>query len=116
MSWKYEFAPGGIGFVSDRALGKDYRGDMFIGSASGRGGNIFHLPIHNNRKEIDPDDKRLRDGVADNLRKYDLTESETLLFGSNFGVTPEVKESPTGSLIVASSSLGTVFEIRKKDN
>ena len=35
MSWKYEFAPGGIGFVSDRALGKDYRGDMFIGSASG---------------------------------------------------------------------------------
>ena len=116
MTWKYEFAPGGIGFVSDRSLGKDYRGDMFIGSASGRGGNIFHLPIHNNRKEIDPDDKRLRDGVADNLRKYDLTESETLLFGSNFGVTPEVKESPTGSLIVASSSLGTVFEIRKKDN
>ena len=62
-----------------------------------------------------PTTSRLRDGVADNLRKYDLTESETLLFGSNFGVTPEVKESPTGSLIVASSSLGTVFEIRKKD-
>jgi glucose/arabinose dehydrogenase len=115
MAWKYEFAPGGIGFISDRTLGKDYKGDMFIGSASFRGGNLFHLPIHNNRRTIDPDDKRLRDGVADNLRKYDLTESETLLFGSGFGVTPEVEESPRGSLIVASSSLGTVFEIRRRD-
>ena len=78
------------------------------------GGNLFRLPIHNNRREIDPDDKRLRDGVADNIRKYDMTESESLLFGSNFGVTPDVKEGPNGSLYVASSSLGTIFEIRRK--
>ena len=72
MAWKYEFAPGGIDFLSGRELGKEYRGDMFIGSASVRGGNLFRLPIDNNRKEIDPDDKRLRDRVADNIRKYDL--------------------------------------------
>jgi hypothetical protein len=114
MAWKYEFAPGGIDFVSQRELGKDYRGDMFIGSASGRGGNIFRLPIDNNRKEIDPPDKGLRDRVADNTQKYDLKESENLLFGTGFGVTPDVRESPSGTLYVVSASLGTVFEIRKK--
>ena len=116
MTWKYEFAPGGIGFISDRELGNDYRGDMFVGSASGRGGNIFHLTIHNNRKEIDPDDRRLRDGVADNLRKYDMTESETLVFGCSFGVTPEIKQSPDGSLTSSprGAHTGAVFEIRKK--
>ena len=114
MAWKYEFAPGGIDFVEERELGKDYRGDMFIGSASGRGGNIFRLPIDNNRKEIDPPDRGLRDRVADNTQKYDLTESEYLLFGTGFGVTPDVRESPDGTLFVVSSSLGTIYEISKK--
>jgi glucose/arabinose dehydrogenase len=114
IAWKYEFAPGGIDFLSSRELGSDYRGDLFVGSASARGGNLFRIPIHNNRRDIDPEDRRLRDRVADNLRKYDLTESESLLFGTDFGVTPGVKESPDGTLYVASSSLGTVFEIREK--
>ena len=54
------------------------------------------------------------DGVADNIRKYDLTESETLLFGTGFGVTPDVRESPDGTLYVVSSSLGTVYEVSEK--
>ena len=87
---------------------------MFIGSASVRGGNLFRLPIDNNRKEIDPVDKRLRDRVADNIRKYDPTESESLLFGTGFGVTPDVRESPNGTLFVVSASAGTIYEIRKK--
>ena len=61
-----------------------------------RGGNLFLLPIANNRKKVDPDDRRLRDGVADNVAKYEITESESLLFGENFGVTPDIKESPEG--------------------
>jgi aldose sugar dehydrogenase len=116
MAWKYEFAPGGIDFLTQRELGREYRGDMFIGSASGRGGNIFRLPIDSNRKEIDPDDKRLRDRVADNLDKYEMTESESLLFGTGFGVTPDVRESPQGTLYVASSSTGNIYEIRRADD
>ena len=114
MAWKYEFAPGGIDFVESRELGKDYRGDLFVGSANVRGGNLFRLKIENNRKEVDVDDKRLRDRVADNLRKYDMTESESLLFGTGFGVTPDVRESPDGTLYVLSASLGTLFEIERK--
>jgi glucose/arabinose dehydrogenase len=114
MAWKYEFAPGGIDFLSQRALGRKYRGDLFVGSASVRGGNLFRLPIAENRREIDPDDDRLRDRVADNIRKYELTESESLVFGTDFGVTPDVRESPAGTLYAVSVSLGTVFEIRRK--
>jgi aldose sugar dehydrogenase len=114
LAWKYEFAPGGIDFLSQRELGKKYRGDLFVGSANVRGSNIFRLPVDRNRKKIDPNDRRLRDRVADNIRKYDLTESESLLFGTGFGVTADVRESPAGTLYAVSTSLGTIFEIRKK--
>ena len=69
MTWKYEVAPGGIDFISGRELGKEYKGDLFVGSARGslRGGNLFRLPISNNRKEVDPEDRRLKDKVADNV-------------------------------------------------
>src|SRR6478752_3759854 len=117
LAWKYEVAPGGIDFLSTKELGKDYKGDLFVGSARGalRGGNLFRLRIEDNRKKVDvSDDKRLRDRVADNLGKYEITESESLLFGENFGVTPDVKESPDGTLYVVSSTQGNVYEIRRK--
>ena len=52
MTWKYEVAPGGIDFLSTKELGKDYKGDLFVGSARGalRGGNLFRLQIEDNRK------------------------------------------------------------------
>ena len=75
---------------------------------------LFRLPIDNNRKEIDPDDRRLKDRVADNIRKYELTESESLVFGTGFGVSPDVRESPDGTLFVVSSSTGNIYEIRRK--
>lgn len=116
LAWKYEVAPGGIDFLASTALGRDYKGDLFVGSARGAllGGNLFRLPIKGNRKEVDPADRRLKDKVADNLHKYEITESESLVFGRDFGVTPDLKESPTGTLYVVSSTAGTVYEIRRK--
>jgi glucose/arabinose dehydrogenase len=116
LAWKYEVAPGGIDFLSTKELGKEYKGDLFVGSARGslRGGNLFRLRISDNRKKIEVDDKRLKDRVADNLGKYEITESESLLFGENFGVTPDVRESPDGTLYVVSNTQGTVYEIRRK--
>ena len=99
MAWKYEFAPGGIDFVSDRELGKDYKGDLFVGSASGRGGNIFHLPIDNNRKEVDPDDRRLRDGVADNLAQVrHHRERDAALRRRTSASRRTSRRAPTGTL------------------
>ena len=78
MAWRYEIAPGGIDFLSTRELGHEYKGDLFVGSATTnlRGGHIFRLDIENNRREVDVDDPRLRDRVADNDAKYDIKESE----------------------------------------
>jgi glucose/arabinose dehydrogenase len=117
LSWKYEVAPGGIDFLQTKELGKEYKGDLFVGSARGslRGGNLFRLRIEDNRRKVDVSaDRRLKDRVADNLGKYEITESESLLFGENFGVTPDVKESPDGTLYVVSSTQGNVYEIRRK--
>ena len=60
------------------------------------------------------EDRRLRDRVADNLRKYDVTESESLLFGENFGVTPDIQSSPDETLYVVSLSRGAVYEIARR--
>ena len=119
MSWKYEVAPGGIDFLSTKELGKEYRGDLFVGSARGalRGGNLFRLRIEDNRRKVDvSEDRRLKDRVADNLSKYEITESESLLFGQNFGVTPDVRESPKARLrrVRRARPVGTIYEIRRK--
>jgi hypothetical protein len=33
FSWKFEIAPAGIGFLNSTALGRQYRGDLFVGAA-----------------------------------------------------------------------------------
>ena len=45
LSWKFEVAPGGIGFLSSRALGPQYRNDLFVGGARPflEGGHLFRL-------------------------------------------------------------------------
>jgi hypothetical protein len=60
------------------------------------------------------DDPRLEDRVADNLAKSEITESETLLFGRNFGVGTDIRTGPNGNLFVVSLSRGTVYEVFRK--
>jgi aldose sugar dehydrogenase len=113
MAWKFEVAPGGIGFMNGRALGPQYHGDLFMGGARNllEGGHLFHLQLTGNRRKIGVDDPRLEDRVADNLDKWDITESESLLFGRNFGVVTDIQTGPNGNLYLVSLSTGTVYEI-----
>lgn len=75
FSWKFEVAPAGIGFVKGRALGPQYEGDLFVGGARNflEGGHLFHFNLTGNRRKIAVDDPRLKDRVADNLCKFDIT-------------------------------------------
>ena len=57
------------------------------------------------------DDPRLEDRVADNGDKFEITESESLLFGRNFGIGTDVQTGPNGNLFVVSLSNGAVFEV-----
>src|SRR5690606_20990396 len=90
-----------------------YDGDMITGAARNflEGGQLFRFKLHKNRRTIVPDDPRLADLVADNLAKFDITESESLRFGRDFGVATEIETGPNGNLYVVSLSLGAVFEI-----
>jgi hypothetical protein len=64
-----------------------------------------------NRAKIGVDDPRLQDRVADNLAKHEVTESESLLIGENFGVVTDIESGPNGNLYAVSLSNGTIYEI-----
>jgi glucose/arabinose dehydrogenase len=117
MSWKFEVAPGGIGFVKGRGLGREFEDDLFMGAAAPglQGGHIFHFDLTRNRRAIDPSDPRLEDRMADNTAKYDVTESESLLVGNNFGVVTDIQTAPNGNLWLVSLTRGTIYEISRAD-
>jgi glucose/arabinose dehydrogenase len=116
FSWKFAVPPAGIGFLSSSALGPQYRNDLFVGAATPatRGGYLFHFNLTGNRRMIAVDDPRLEDRVADNMAKNDITESESLLFGTDFGVGTDVETGPNGNLFVVSLTHGAVYEIFRK--
>lgn len=113
FSWKFEVSPGGIGFVEGHGLGGRYNGDLIVGGARDLllGGHLFRLKISGNGRSIIVNDPRLHDGVADNLDKWEITESESLLFGSGFGVVTDVGTGPNGNLFLVSLTHGTIYEI-----
>jgi aldose sugar dehydrogenase len=115
LTWKFEVAPGGIGFLDSRALGPQYEGDLFMGGARNflEGGHLFRIELSGNRRKVGVDDPRLEDRVADNIHKWEITESESLLFGRNFGVGTDIQTGPNGNLFVVSLSHGTVYEIHR---
>ena len=116
FSWKFEVAPAGFTFLTSRALGREYENDLFIGAARTflENGYLFRLKLTANRKRIDVDDPRLLDRVADNLAKPDGTESESLLFGRNFGVGTDLRTGPNGNLYVVSLSNGAIYEVFRR--
>ncbi|HZJ15614.1 MAG TPA: PQQ-dependent sugar dehydrogenase [Chthoniobacteraceae bacterium] len=126
FSWKFEVAPAGIGFMNGRGLGPQYNGDLFVGAARPfpEGGFLWHFNLTGNRRKIAVDDPRLQDRVADNLNKPSatdpvvnaqaITESESLLFGRNFGVVTDIKTDPNGNLFVVSLSNGAIYEIFRR--
>jgi glucose/arabinose dehydrogenase len=113
LSWKFELGPGGIGFLEGRALGSQYAGDLFMGGSRDflEGGHLFRIQLTGNRRKVAVDDPRLEDRVADNINKWEITESESLLFGRNFGLVTDVTSGPDGHLYVVSNSHGAVYEI-----
>jgi glucose/arabinose dehydrogenase len=120
FSWKYEIGPAGTTFVSGNTLGPEYNGTLWIGSATafqqvgGTGGSLYRLRLTADRLHVDTSaDPRLADLVADNGNKYDATESETLLIGHGFGVTPDIEQGPDGNLYVVSISDGVIYKISR---
>ncbi len=113
FSWKFAVAPAAIGFYNSRRLGQDFAGDLFVAASRPtlEGGYLFKFDLSANRLGIAASDPGAQDLVADNLEKFDITESEEFLIGRNFGVGTDIQTGPNGLLYVVSLSNGAVYEI-----
>jgi glucose/arabinose dehydrogenase len=113
FSWKYNVAPAGLGFMEGAGLGPAYDGNLFVGGARDQleGGYLFRFVLSGDRSALAFGDADLADLVADNLGKFDITESESLLFGSGFGVLTDIQAGPGGTLFLVSLTHGTVYEL-----
>jgi glucose/arabinose dehydrogenase len=120
FSWRYEVGPSGTAFVRGSALGAEYDGSLWMGSSrpfaptGPTGGSLYRLRLTPDRLSVDTSaDPRLADKVADNLTKFDPTESESMLIGRGFGVTPSIEQGPDGNLYVVSITDGVVYRISR---
>jgi glucose/arabinose dehydrogenase len=124
FSWKFEIGPAGMAFVDGTALGPEYNGTLWMGSArsfqqvGGTGGSLYRFHLTADRLHVDVSaDPRLADRVADNLfraEKFEGTESETLIIGTGFGITPDIEQGPDGNLYVVSLSDGVIYKISRR--
>jgi glucose/arabinose dehydrogenase len=123
FSWRYEIGPAGTTFVSGDALGPEYNGTLWMGSArsfqqvGGNGGSIYRIKLTADRLHVDVSaDPRLADLVADNLfraQKFDGTESESLQIGTGFGTTTDIVQGPDGNLYVVSITDQAIYKISR---
>jgi uncharacterized repeat protein (TIGR01451 family) len=118
FSWKYAIPAAPLGFVNGRGLGPQFEGDMFVGAARTflYGGFLFRFKLNEpSRLHFNFNDNPLLiDRVADNTDKFDITESEPLLIGQNFGITTDIQTGPNGDLFVVSNTNSAVYEISGK--
>lgn len=117
FSWKHVLAPAAIGFVDGPGLGGKFAGNLFMGFSTTDtfGGPLFRFRLDPNRKGFAFDDRRLRDKVADNLDFHDITESESLLIGKQFGIVTDIETGLNGNLFVVSLDQGAIYEISRAE-
>lgn len=117
FSWKQVVPPAALGFISGSGLGRQYKGDLIVGSAVARATNAGHLyrfRLNGGRTRFRFDDPLLRDKVADNLALDDFTtEGAEILFGSNFGIVTHIETGRDGALYLVSPSGGSIRKIAK---
>src|SRR5205814_8954527 len=91
----------------------DYQVDLMMGDVRTalQAAHLYRVNLTADRTNIAVDDPRLADRVADNVCKFDITESETPRFGRNFGIVTNVLTGPNGNLFVVSLSNGLIYEI-----
>lgn len=116
FSWKFAIAPAAIGFQRGNALGPQYNGDLFVGLSVPvpLGGPLLRFDLTGDRRGVAVSDPLLADLVADNLAKRDLTESQSLVIGRDFGIISDIETGAGGNLFIVSLSRGTIYEIRRR--
>ena len=118
LTWKFEVAPAGLGFIEGSGLGPEFDGDMIIGGARNFlfDGHLYRFKLTPDRMDLDLSaDLELNDSrVIEDIDKWDITGSENFLFGKGFGITTDILTGPNGNLFVVSLTNGAVYEIFRR--
>jgi aldose sugar dehydrogenase len=111
FSWKACVAPTDMLFMPNGRLGKEYRGDLFVGTT--RGGKILRFDMNTARDGfvLPPN---LQDLVADSTDADRFLESEAITFGQEFGTIGDLFAGP-GGVYVVSFSNGAIYRITTAD-
>ena len=117
FSWKFAIAPAAIGFVRGGALGPATRGTLLVGASRPTlyGGYLFRVPLDAERRGVLAAHPSIADKVADNLDKFEATESAPFDFGRDFGVVTDIK-SLLRTVYVVSLSHGAIYALGPKPN
>ena len=117
FSWKHVVPPAALRFIHGDGLGKEYDGDLIVGSAVARpanAGNLYRFRLNGQRTTFDFADPGLQDKVADNLALDDFeTEGGEILFGTGFGIVTHIETGADGTLYLVSPSAGAISKISK---
>lgn len=81
-------------------LGPEFAGDLFVRGATGAtvGGHLLRFQFNRQTTAFRFQDPRLDARVVDSLAKSDITESESLLVGREFGVVTDIETARNGNL------------------
>jgi glucose/arabinose dehydrogenase len=117
FSWKQVVPPAALGFIEGKGLGREYDGDLIVGSAVTRpanSGNLYRFRLNHQRTAFTFTDPSLRDKVADNVAIDDfVTEGAEILFGRDFGIVTHIETGADGALYLVSPSDGSIRKIAK---
>jgi glucose/arabinose dehydrogenase len=122
FSWRYDVPPAAVGFMAGSALGSEYAGNLFLGSAqintsaALEHGDLMRFQFSADRTEFAlPNDPYIVDKVAENRAKNDGRGSKQLIFGTDFGLVTDIQTGPNGNLYVVSITNRAIYEIYRRD-
>jgi aldose sugar dehydrogenase len=105
LTWEKSIGPTSITFLNSDKLGKEYENDLFMGNVRGQ---VYHFDLVSNRSKLD-----LSGPLSDKVVQ-DPDETESSIFGSEFGIITDMEVGPDGNLYVVSGvrdTEGKVYRI-----
>lgn len=97
FSWLSPIAPTDVMFMPSARLGREYRGDLFVGTFDGA---LMRFDLNADRTGVAASGN-LADLVADNTSDNRLLESESLIFANGFAGITDLFAGPGGMFVVS---------------
>ena len=108
--WRDTVAPTSVLFLHTDKLGPKYKDTLLVGSV--KNGTIFNFPLDKTRTHL------VLSGPLSDKEANTNNETNSIIFGRNFGVITDLQIGPDGNLYVLSNYKrdGTIFKVDAKNN